>query len=83
MTIVDHHLLRDKEWYAWLSSIQQRASKKGNQVMTVAEVLGLEYNLLEANRKDLYQNQPPSSAFKDWVKQIKNSRIRIQPPIEG
>jgi predicted metallo-beta-lactamase superfamily hydrolase len=82
MTIVDHHLLRDAEYYNWLGPIQQRASKKGNQLMTVAEVLGKPYNQFEANRETLYQDKPPSSVFEAWVKGISKSRSRIRPPLD-
>jgi predicted metallo-beta-lactamase superfamily hydrolase len=82
MTIVDHHLLRDTEYHNWLGPIQQRAGKNGNQLMTVAEVLGKPFNQLEANRKTLYENRPPSSTFETWVKGISKSRSRIQPPLD-
>ncbi|MHA2405938.1 MAG: MBL fold metallo-hydrolase [Candidatus Hermodarchaeia archaeon] len=82
MTIVDHHLLRDANYHNWLGPIQQRASKKGNQLMTVAEVLGKPHNQLEANRDTLYQNKPPSPTFETWVKGISKSRSRIRPPLD-
>lgn len=82
MVIVDHHLLRDLEWHQWLEPIQQRANELGNQVMTVAEVLGRPYNQLEAKRKSLYENHPVSSTYEAWVKQIKKSRSRIRPPLD-
>jgi predicted metallo-beta-lactamase superfamily hydrolase len=82
MTIIDHHLLRDTNWHKWLGPIQQSTSEKGNQIMTVAEVLGQPYNQLEANRETLYQNHPPSSTYEAWLKQINKSRSRIRPPLE-
>ena len=83
MTIVDHHLLRDIDYHKWLGPIQQRASKKGNQLMTVAEVMGKPYNQLEANRETLYHNKPPGSDFEAWVKGISKSRSRIRPPLDS
>jgi predicted metallo-beta-lactamase superfamily hydrolase len=82
MVIVDHHLLRDINWHQWLGPIQQRANEQGNQVMTVAEVLGQSYNLLEAKRKSLYETHPPNSTYETWVKQIRKSRSRIRPPLD-
>ena len=81
MTIIDHHLLRDTDWRDWLGPIQQRASEKGNQLMTVAEVLGRPYNQLEANRETLYQSQPPDPTYEAWVKGIRRSRSRTRPPL--
>jgi predicted metallo-beta-lactamase superfamily hydrolase len=81
MIIVDHHLLRDKDWGEWLGPIQQHASKHGNQVMTVAEVLGQPSNQLEAQRESLYEINPPSTTYEVWVKDIKKSRTRIRPPL--
>ena len=82
MTIIDHHLLRDVDYHTWLGPIQQRTSKGGNQLMTVAEVMGKPYNQLEANRETLYQNKPPSSDFETWMKEISKSRSRVRPPLD-
>ncbi|MFX1565090.1 MAG: MBL fold metallo-hydrolase [Promethearchaeota archaeon] len=82
MTIIDHHLLRDKEWYKWLGPIQQHASEQGNQLLTIAEVLGRPYLQLEADRRTLYQDYPPRSVYETWVKQITQSRSRIRPPLK-
>ncbi len=82
LIIVDHHLLRDKEWDRWLGPIQQHARKHGNQAMTVAEVLGQPYNQLEAKRESLYERHPPSDTYEVWVKDIKKSRTRLRPPLD-
>ncbi|MFX1510737.1 MAG: MBL fold metallo-hydrolase [Promethearchaeota archaeon] len=82
LIIIDHHLLRDKEWHDWLGPIQQHASKQGNQLLTIAEVLGRPYLQLEADRVNLYQDHPPSSEYETWVKQITQSRSRIRPPLD-
>ncbi len=82
MIIVDHHLLRDQNWSNWLNPIQRFASDRGHQILTITEVLGLSENLLEANRVDLYHQKPIDSAFEDWVKKIRESRIKIPPPLD-
>jgi hypothetical protein len=82
MTIIDHHLLRDKEWHEWLRPIQQYAQEQGNQLMTIAEVLGRPFLQLEADRTTLYEDHPPSSKYETWVKQITRSRSRIRPPLD-
>ncbi len=82
MILVDHHLLRDQNWHEWLNPIQSHASEKGNQVITIAEVLGLTDNLLEAGRAELYEKSPPGKAFDTWVKRIRESRIQTPPPLD-
>ncbi|MFX1319387.1 MAG: hypothetical protein ACFE9D_01490 [Promethearchaeota archaeon] len=81
IVIVDHHLLRDKEWDKWLGPIQEHASNQGNQVMTVAEVLGQPYNQLEVQRESLYESHPPTDTYEVWIKAIKGSRTQIRPPL--
>jgi predicted metallo-beta-lactamase superfamily hydrolase len=82
MIVVDHHLLRDRDWDTWLGPIQQHANDHGNQVMTMAEVLGRPLNQLEAKRESLYETDPPSKKYEAWVKEIKKSRTRIRPPLD-
>jgi predicted metallo-beta-lactamase superfamily hydrolase len=81
MVIIDHHLLRDQAWVDWLDPVRQHASDHGHQLMTVAEVLGLPDNLLEATRKTLYEKTPVTSAFENWVKQIQGRRTTKPPPL--
>jgi predicted metallo-beta-lactamase superfamily hydrolase len=81
MIIVDHHLLRDQAWHDWIEPIRQYASDYGHQIMTVAEVLGLPDNLLEANRVTLYGQSPVTQAFEEWVKQIQGNRTKHAPPL--
>lgn len=81
MVIVDHHLLRDSNWSDWLDPIRQHARDHGNQLMTVAEVLGVEENLLEVKRESLYRQTPVTPAFEDWVRQVQGNRIQTPPPL--
>lgn len=54
--IVDHHLLRDLKWKELMEEIIELGEKKGIKVLTVAEFLGKENQLLEARRKELYRD---------------------------
>lgn len=54
--IIDHHLLRDLKWKELMEEIIELGEKKGIKVFTAAEFLGKENQLLEARRKELYEN---------------------------
>ncbi|HET8688168.1 MAG TPA: hypothetical protein VFM18_16160 [Methanosarcina sp.] len=53
--ILDHHLLRSFEGYSWLKEL---AKKVENRVLCAAEFMGKEPELLEAQRKILYEKIP-------------------------
>ncbi|WP_410509932.1 hypothetical protein RSJ42_07340 [Methanosarcina hadiensis] len=53
--ILDHHLLRSFEGYRWLKEL---AGKVENTVLSAAEFMGKEPELLEAQRKILYDKVP-------------------------
>ncbi|MGB9927690.1 MAG: MBL fold metallo-hydrolase [Methanosarcina sp.] len=53
--ILDHHLLRSFEGYAWL---QKLAEKVDNKVLCAAEFMGKTPELLEAQRKSLFKKFP-------------------------
>ncbi len=52
--IVDHHFLRDMKWKGRIEEVFTIAAKQDVQVLTAAEYLGLENEMLEARRKELY-----------------------------
>ncbi len=54
--IVDHHLLRDLKWKELMEEIIELGEKRGIRVLTAAEFIGKENQLLEARRKELYKN---------------------------
>jgi predicted metallo-beta-lactamase superfamily hydrolase len=56
--ILDHHLLRSFEGYSWLKGL---AKKVENRVLCAAEFMGKEPELLEAQRKILYEKIPVKS----------------------
>jgi predicted metallo-beta-lactamase superfamily hydrolase len=81
LVILDHHVLRDEAWQQKISSIYQQSSKAGHSVMTAAEYAGQENLFLEANRKQLFRDHPPSSEFKAWMKTL-NGKVIAKPPIQ-
>ncbi len=52
--IVDHHFLRDMKWKDRIKEVFIAAAKQDVKVLTAAEYLGLENEMLEARRKELY-----------------------------
>lgn len=81
VVIVDHHLLRDVKWQDWTKHVSDASSKLGNSLVTAAEYLGEENRLLEANRKQLFEGEPPSLDFERWAKLPEFKRMKIKPPL--
>jgi predicted metallo-beta-lactamase superfamily hydrolase len=52
--IIDHHFLRDIKWGSRIDEVYAAAKKQDVEVVTAAEHLGLENEMLEAGRKELY-----------------------------
>ena len=52
--IMDHHGLRDGNWKAERRELAARAAELGKKIVTAAEFLGKENELLEAQRKELF-----------------------------
>jgi len=53
--ILDHHLLRCEEGFSWLDRL---SSETGHQVICAADFMGQPRRLLEARRKQLYEEMP-------------------------
>ncbi len=81
VVVVEHHLLRDAGWRDSAKQALESAEDAGNRVVTAAEFLGEENRLLEAERKQLFKDEPPSSEFKRWYKLPELSRRMTKPPL--
>lgn len=79
--ILDHHVLRDEKWESFIKPIITTALSVNHEIFTAAEFLGNEDSLLEAKRKSLYANEPPSIEFIKWSKIPVNQRKLTLPPI--
>jgi predicted metallo-beta-lactamase superfamily hydrolase len=53
--ILDHHLTRDSEYRDKIKETVERARSMGRDILTAAEYLGKEPDLLEAKRKELHR----------------------------
>jgi len=59
--VVDHHLLRDERWKAQMAQVYRVAESKSVRVLSAAEFMGKENDLLEARRPRLYTEHPIES----------------------
>ena len=81
ITILEHHLLRSKNWRAEAERVFDLAGEAGRMVVTGAEYLGLSPVLLESEREELYRNEPPSQEFVKWTELRRDKRSALPPPI--
>ncbi len=81
LMIIEHHVLRDEEWRPKMAKVFQKAAETGHSIFTASEYAGLENNFLEAKRKQLFREQPPSDEFKQWMKTLNNKQIS-KPPLQ-
>ena len=79
--VVDHHLLRDEEWYKFLDPVRARAEKENHRMITAAELLDREPQPLEYQRKILYEEEKPSEEFLKWTKLAKEKQNLTPPPL--
>lgn len=80
-TVLEHHLLREEKWRELSQPIFDSASKKGHLVVTAAEFLKKNNNLLESRRKQLFETEPPSSDFEKWMRMPLEKRKMVKPPV--
>lgn len=81
MVILEHHLLRDLEWQKRIKGVFEVAEKVKHKVLTAAKFLGKKERLLEASRRQLYKEYPPSKEFERWIKLSDVKKKRCKPPI--
>lgn len=78
---VDHHLTRSSDWEKWISPVIEAGSRAGNRVLTMAQLADTNDNCMEANRKELYLDQPPDEEFMQWVASDDEYKEQNRPPI--
>ncbi len=54
--VVDHHLVRDLNYRDRISRVLEKAGRLGVRVVTAAEYMGVEEDLLEARRRELWRS---------------------------
>jgi len=80
-TIMGHHLLRAESWQEASAPIFAAASANGHSVITAAQFVNKENNLLECKRKQLFEAEPPTDEFKRWMKLPLEKRRLEKPPL--
>jgi len=80
-TILGHHILRDEDWRNKTQQIFDASTEAGHKVLTAAEYLGTENNILECRRRQIFETEPPSSDFTKWLKLPVQKRKQQKPPI--
>ncbi|MHA1772175.1 MAG: MBL fold metallo-hydrolase [Candidatus Thorarchaeota archaeon] len=81
IVVVDHHLLRSPSWHKWLSPIEHVASDVDHRLLTMATLGGTDPTCLEAERKSLYREMPPSTEFIDWTNATDTYKTKNPPPL--
>ncbi len=79
--VLEHHLLRDARWRDEAKQVFEAARDSGNKVVTAAEFLGKEDCLLEARRKQLFEEEPPNSDFEHWSRLPEFEQKKTKPPL--
>jgi predicted metallo-beta-lactamase superfamily hydrolase len=83
LVIVDHHMLRAQQALEELDKIAAQVRPLNHLIMTASQYVGRQPLLLEANRRSLYEQEPPSNRFVKWTK-LKEERLRlVKPPVES
>jgi predicted metallo-beta-lactamase superfamily hydrolase len=82
LVVVDHHLMRSKEWPNWLRPIKETAESAGSQIVSVAESLEIENRCLESMRAFLYSEYPPSPEFIHWTEASNDYKKSNLPPLD-
>jgi predicted metallo-beta-lactamase superfamily hydrolase len=57
------------------------ASKTGHGVQTAAEFLGMKNECLESIRNRLFNEEPPSKEFENWMRLGDEAKKHTGPPI--
>jgi predicted metallo-beta-lactamase superfamily hydrolase len=81
LTVLEHHLLRDENWMEKARKTREIASKTGHGVQTAAEFLGMKNECLESIRNRLFNEEPPSKEFENWMRLGDEAKKHTGPPI--
>lgn len=79
--VLEHHVLRNENWRDEAKSVLDAAYDVGCEISTAAEFLGKENAFLEAERKMLFADDPPSTEFEKWMHKSVDAQMHLKPPI--
>jgi hypothetical protein len=77
--ILEHHILRDVDWRKKTKTLFDIAQKAGCKLLTAAEFLGEQNSFLEARRKELFAENPPSKEFEKWMQESTDRQKHLKP----
>jgi predicted metallo-beta-lactamase superfamily hydrolase len=81
--VLEHHILRDREWRRKIASVFITAQNVKCKIFTAASFLKKENEFLEAERKKLFNEYPPSKEFVKWMDNSKKVKRSKKPPVES
>jgi len=81
LVIADHHMLRAPDSIRQLSAVSTTVKPLGHSIMTAADYVGKQPQLLEANRMTLYRDDPPPREFIKWTKLSRDKQRETKPPL--
>ena len=81
VTILEHHILRGENWKNLSQPVFDVAKTTNHIIVTAAEFLGKGNNLLESQRKQLFEAHPLSPEFAKWAKLPQPKRKLVKPPV--
>lgn len=79
--ILEHHILRDENWREKTTSLFYDAYKFGHTLQTAAEFAGAQSIFLEARRKKLFEEYPPTKDFEVWMRSGEEQKKHVKPPV--
>lgn len=79
--ILEHHILRDENWRSDVKALFDAATKESHRVVTAAQYASQPDMTLECRRQQLYEEEPPSSAFMKWTAMRNDKRRLVDPPL--
>jgi predicted metallo-beta-lactamase superfamily hydrolase len=79
--ILEHHILRDENWLEKTQSIYNESSGALHNVLTAAKYMRRKNLFLEAKRKKLFEEKPPSREFEKWMHGSLKTKKHIKPPM--
>lgn len=82
LVVADHHLLRSEDSARELSAMSASTKRLGGAIMNAAEYIRKEPQFLEARRKTLYKEDPPSRRFIKWTKLREEQQLQTKPPLK-
>jgi hypothetical protein len=77
----EHHVLRSENWREEAKIVYDAGLAADHKILTAAEHIGMQPNLLESIRLRLYEDDPPSELFLKWCKLPRDKQGQSPPPI--